>query len=139
MSLSFPMNLYFHPESDDWTARSYSFFGAKESMDEVETTIEARAKGSHKGVYFLLKPGFKPFWQVDKSGLGCTVCVDSEHFAKPADYVYKSGQPQPCVAYKACVVPRESVDLTKVYAAGMSMARLRDETRLIWRERSHDW
>ena len=130
------MNLFFHPEGDDWSLRSYVAFGPMATMEETMATIEART-ASHKGRYFLLSPGFKPFWQTDKSGLDCTVCVDNETYATPAGYVYTGREKRPCVPYRPCLLPQGDEKL--VYWVGMSLEFLTKETHAIWREKSHDW
>jgi hypothetical protein len=135
------MNLFFHPEGDDWSLRSYVSFGPMASVDQAMATIEARAPPkSHKGIYFLLQQGYKPFWQRDTSSLNCTVCVDNEYHAKPADYVPSNRDRwQPCEPYRACVIPRDSVNEKLVYAVGTSLDILGNQTHVVWREKSHDW
>ena len=134
----FPLTLYFHPDGDDWSFRSYSTFGLMASLDAAMVVMEARKDA--KGVFFLLNPACKPFWQRDASGLNCTVCVDSEHYAKPVGYIRKNAwDPTPCEAYRPCEVPRGDVDKKLVYEVGLSIDLLRNQTCTIWRERSHDW
>jgi len=139
------MNLYFHPETSgaDWSLTSYIALGAVSSITETMAKIESRKshtglKASHDGVYFMLEPQFKPFWQKDGHGLSCTVCVDSEYYAKPVGTIPRVHGKPLCEAYKACDVS-ELVDKKLLYAVGTSIDVVRNKTRIIWREKSHDW
>jgi len=125
------MNLYYHHGGDDWSLRSYHSFGLQESLDDAMKAIEDWT-WSHTGYFFLLAPNCYPFWQSDKSGLGCTVNVDNEYCARPV-----GGKRNECSPYIPCV--RRKVEDPRVYSVGVSLTLVKKEVHVIWRERSHDW
>ena len=134
------MNLFFHPEGGDWTARSYRVLGSVDSLDAAKVLIEASCQ---TGVWFLLERTHKPFWHRAKNGLPNTVNVDSEQYAKPhglTDRVWRQNSPRlPCESYVACDIPDAEVDRKLFYPIGVSIETVTGVSRTVWREKSHDW